>query len=69
MKPHDDSAMRHHEIYMGQKEGWTEVGKELGLSAKELWTAVRTGKIKSVETHERVYIIPPDEELRLTGNL
>ncbi len=67
--PDDSTAMRHHEVFMGQKEGWAEVGKALGLTAKELWTAVRTGKIKSVETHERVYIIPPDEELRLTGKI
>lgn|GEM_PF-2436671 len=69
-KAHDDSSgMRHHDIFMGQRQGWSEVAKVLGMTPDELWHAVRTGKIKAVETHERVYIIPPDEELRLTGKI
>ncbi len=76
MPPHkaknDDietDAMRHHSIFMGHKEGWKDVAAGLDMTAEELWHAVRTGKIKAVETHERVYIIPPNEELRLTGKI
>ena len=58
-----------YDIFMGPLEGWHAVGKALGMSAEELWKAVRTGSIKAVETHERIYIIPPDEELRLTGKI
>lgn len=61
--------MRHHDIFMGQKEGWKQVAAALNMMPEELWHAVRTGKIKAVETHERVYVIPPDEELRLTGKI
>ncbi len=65
----EDEAMRHHDIFMGQHQGWKKVAAALHMTPKELWHAVRTGTIKAVETHERVYIIPPDEELRLTGKL
>ncbi|MBI4361214.1 hypothetical protein HY572_05580 [Candidatus Micrarchaeota archaeon] len=58
-----------YQIYMGEKEGWKQVASALGMTEDELWLAVRTKKIKAVESHERVYIIPPDEELRLTGRI
>lgn len=64
-----DDAMRHHDIFMGRKEGWRQVAESLNMTPEELWQAVRTGKIKAVETHERAYVIPPDEELRLTGKI
>ncbi len=62
-------ARHDYDIFMGQKQGWKDVAAALKMTPDELWTAVRTGKIKAVETHERVYIIPPDEELRLTGTI
>lgn len=60
---------QNYQIYMGEKEGWTQVSKALDMTEDELWHAVREKKIKAVESHERVYIIPPDEELRLTGKI
>jgi len=65
----ETDAMKHHDIFMGQKEGWKQVAEALGMTPQQLWDAVRTSKIKAVETHERVYVIPPDEELRLTGKI
>ncbi len=58
-----------YQVYMGQKEGWKDVAAALGMTPDQLWEAIRTKKIKAVESHERVYIIPPDEELRLTGKI
>jgi hypothetical protein len=62
-------AKNDYQIFMGKKEGWREVSSALGMTEDELWKAVRNRTIKAVESHERVYIIPPNEELRLTGKV
>lgn len=58
MAEQSDDALHHHDIFMGQKQGWKQVAAALGMTAEELWHAVRTKKIKAVETHERIYVIP-----------
>ncbi len=57
------------DIFMGKYEGWTAVAKELGMTSEMLRMKVRRKEIKAQELHDRVIVIPPDEQLRLTGKV